>query len=103
MLLLAPPPVAVGTDPDGPETDPPVTPFTSGAATCVVKGPLGPVLALRDTGLGALCPDMAIVFSYTRGRAEVRKRWNDIPVRAHCGPQVANERARLGLVPKDQW
>lgn len=54
---LADPPAA-GTGADGPDADTPPTPLTRGTEVGVVKGPLGPALALRGAGLGALCPDI---------------------------------------------
>ena len=64
--MLPPPPEppddAVGAA--GAGAEPAVTPFTKGAAPDV-KGPFGPVLALRGAGLGALCPDMVILCSCT--------------------------------------
>ena len=65
MLPLAVVPPALGTGPDAPVTVPLATPLTRGAAVGVVKGPLGPVLALRCAGLGAFWPDIAILCSCT--------------------------------------
>jgi hypothetical protein len=58
------PPVAVVVGADGAAPDPPPTPLTRGAAVGVVRGPFGPVLALRGAGLGA---DIMRKGSQTRG------------------------------------
>lgn len=58
-------PEVVVAGPEGPATGPPATLFTRGAAVGVARGPLGPVLALRGAGLGALWPDMVILCSST--------------------------------------
>jgi len=57
-----------------PVPPPTPTPFTIAVEVGVASGPLGPVLALRGAGLGALWPDMTIVHSCTERIYRDQKR-----------------------------